>query len=439
MKILMSAFTCAPGYGSEAAIGWNMALETARLGHEVVVLTDNAFQADIERELAAGTLPANLRFDIFTPGWLEKIRNKGLTWGFHSLTWFLVSVLWQFCALFRARARYKQADFDLIHHVSFSGIRHPTLLTRLGLPTVIGPLGGGEKVPMRLRKTFPWKDWCFELLRDAHNWTLRADPITRFAFRDAKLIFLRTGASLVAVPPRYRNKVHIDVGLGIEGTTPESETAPRQPGESFRLFYAGRLLMWKGVHLAIRALASARAQNVDATLTIVGGGPARRHLEKLVRRLGISDHVTWRGGVSHQELLGMYGANHALLFPSLRDPGGTVILEAWAHGLPVICLGLGGPGKMVDPTCGRVVPVANRSEDECVALIASEIVALAGNEPRRLALSRGAIERSRDFSWSKIVAALYTEIDNPLRDKTRHVKRMPRAAEIMMSDHASGA
>ena len=72
---------------------------------------------------------------------------------------------------------------------------------------------------------------------------------------------------------------------------------------------------------------------------------------------------------------------------------------------------------MVDPTCGRVVPVANCSEDECVALLASEIVALAADERRRMALCRGAIKRSRDSSWSKIVAALYTEIDSCLQRK----------------------
>ena len=213
MKILMSAFACGPVQGSEAAVGWNMALETARLGHEVVVLTQNQFQVDIKRALAAGTLPLNLRFDIFTPGWLEwMIRDMGLTSGFPG---HLVSMLWQLCALFYARGRYKQAEFDLIHHVSFASIRFPTLLTRLGLPTILGPLGGGETAPMALRKTFPFRHWCAELLRDAHNWALRADPITRLAFRDAKLIFLRTEESLVAVPRPYRNKVHIGVGLGI--------------------------------------------------------------------------------------------------------------------------------------------------------------------------------------------------------------------------------
>ena len=128
------------------------------------MLTQTEFQADIERELAAGTLPANLRFDIYTPGWLERIRDTGLRWGFPSLTWHLVSVLWQFCALFHARGRYKQADFDLIHHVSFAGIRHPTLLTRLGCPRSSDRLEAGKQLRCSsarpfLGRTGAWS-WC---------------------------------------------------------------------------------------------------------------------------------------------------------------------------------------------------------------------------------------------------------------------------------------
>ena len=67
----MSAFSCGPGRGSDPGIGWNMALETARLGHQVLVLTQTEFKADINRELTAGTLPENLRFDIFMPVWLK--------------------------------------------------------------------------------------------------------------------------------------------------------------------------------------------------------------------------------------------------------------------------------------------------------------------------------------------------------------------------------
>lgn len=414
MKILMSAFSCGPGRGSEPGVGWNMALETSRLGHEVLVLTQTEFKAEIERELATGTLPANLRFDIFMPVWLERVRDAGLKRGFHSLTWHMVSILWQFCALFRARRRYKDAGFDLIHHVTLSGIRHPTLLGGLGLPTVIGPLGGGERTPMALRKSLSWKDWCTDLLRDAHNWALRVDPMTRSAFRNAKLIVLRTEQSLIAVPPCYRNKVHVSVGQGIAEVV-DSKMAPRPPGEPFQLLYAGRLLYWKGIHLALRALAHTRAQGVDAKLTIVGGGSARRGLEELARELGVAAHVTWRGEVSRQELLRIYEGHHALLFPSLHDAGGTVIVEAWAYGLPVICLALGGPGKMVDATCGRSVPVENRTEEQCVVGLSAEIVALAMNEDGRLALGRGAIARYREHSWPKIVAALYVVITDHLQ------------------------
>jgi glycosyltransferase involved in cell wall biosynthesis len=265
---------------------------------------------------------------------------------------------------------------------------------------------------MCLRKSFPWKEWCVELLHDVYNLGLRAEPITRRAFRDAKLIVLRTKASLVAVPPRYRDKVHIDVGLGIAERV-ESKGVSRIPGEPLRLLYAGRILYWKGVHLAIRALANARTQGADATLTIVGGGAARCDLEKLACRLEIAAHIIWCGEVPRPELLKMYSSHHAFLFPSLRDAGGMVILEAWAHGLPVVCLALGGPGILVDENCGRVVPVAN-DEKGCVAALAAEILALAKSEDLRRALGYGAILRYREHLWSKVVAALYTEIDHQL-------------------------
>ncbi len=215
MKILMSAFSCGPGRGSEPGVGWNVALEAARLGHDVTVMTQSEFRAEIEREVAAGRVPPNLRFDIFTPRWLERLRDAGVRRGLSSLVWQPVSLVWQFCALAHAKRRYRDAGFDLVHHVTFAQIRHPTLLTRLGLPTVLGPLGGGDRVPPALRRSFPWKDRCKERLRDLYNTALRLDPLTRAAFRDAALILLRTRAGLSAVPPRHRGKVLVRPGLGI--------------------------------------------------------------------------------------------------------------------------------------------------------------------------------------------------------------------------------
>lgn len=422
MKILMSAFSCGPGRGSEPGVGWNMAIAAAQQGHDVTVLTQSEFRTEIEREISAGRVPPNLRFDIFMPAWLERIRDAGVRRGFSSLIWQPVSLVWQFYALAHVRRRYRIADFDLLHHVTFAQIRHPTLLTRLGLPTVLGPLGGGDRIPMRLRKSFPWMPWMQELARDLYNCALRLDPITRTAFRDADLILLRTSAAQIAVPPAYRGKVQIKPGVAISEPV-QTRPAARAADEPLRLIYAGHLWHLKGVHLALRALAHARQQGTDATLTIVGDGPACSDLRTLARNLKILPHVTWQGQVPRDVLLATYGSYHAFLFCSLRDAAGSVIVEAWAHGLPVICLALGGPAEMVDSQCGRVVAARWRTEEQCIEEVAYAICQLAADDALRLTLAENALARARGHSWAKTTEGLYADIQTQLRiGKPQQVK-----------------
>ena len=56
-----------------------------------------------------------------------------------------------------------------------------------------------------------------------------------------------------------------------------------------------------------------------------------------------------------------------MLFPSLHDSGGMVVLESLAYGLPVVCLNIGGPGIIVTNGCGRLVDVVGKSKAEVVA------------------------------------------------------------------------
>ncbi len=80
--------------------------------------------------------------------------------------------------------------------------------------------------------------------------------------------------------------------------------------------------------------------------------------------------MTWSGWVPHDRIADLHRAHDALLFPSLHDSSGNAVLEALAEGSPVVCFDLGGPGAVVDPTCGRVVATAGRSEAACVAGLA---------------------------------------------------------------------
>ena len=121
---------------------------------------------------------------------------------------------------------------------------------------------------------------------------------------------------------------------------------PRSPrgsaGPPVALF-AGRLLPWKGIPLALRAM----AELPEWRLVIIGSGPDERRLRRFARRLGLEGRVEFRGWRSRQEVLrAMREEADVFLFPSLHDEAPFVVAEALASGLPVVCLDHGGPAAI---------------------------------------------------------------------------------------------
>ena len=99
-----------------------------------------------------------------------------------------------------------------------------------------------------------------------------------------------------------------------------------------------------------------------------------------------------------ERLPGLYAAADALVFPALRDSGGSALLEAMSKGIPVICLDWGGPGEMVDDQSGVKIPVT--TPDETVAAFAEGLARLQRDPHWRTQLGERAIERARShFTW----------------------------------------
>jgi hypothetical protein len=193
----MSVLACSPHRGSEEGVGCHWALETARLGHRIIALTQTELRSEIEAELASGRLPPSLRFEFFMPPWLDRLQRQGAALGFEQLTWHLIHLLWQVLAYRHVRKHLAEWRVDLVHHVTFGGIRHPTLMGRLPIAMVLGPLGGGERAPFALRRGFGWRDWLIDAVRDLHTWLIRFDPITRWeAIADALEELARTDGLL---------------------------------------------------------------------------------------------------------------------------------------------------------------------------------------------------------------------------------------------------
>lgn len=382
-------------------MGWHWAVEIARLGHEVHVLT-----RDNNREPALRGLAQLEKLDLTVHGYdlprWARWWKKG-TRGVH-----IYYLLWQWGAYRRACRLHAQLHFDLVHHITFAVYRHPSFMGRLGIPFVFGPLGGGEDTPPGLLRSLPLRGRIAERLRAAANQLASLDPLLRSSFRTAALILYKTAETLGQIPPKFHGKC---VCVQDVASDADALAAHPSPGAEAQFLFVGRQLYWKGVHLALRALAAVRRDLPDARLTIVGAGRDRAWLETLAHELGVADAAHWRGQLPHEQVQTLYAGHCAFVFPSLHDSGGTVIMEALSQGLPVVCLDLGGPGAILPDRCGIKIHARNRNEDQVVQALADAMKKIATDAALRNELAANALTAARELTWSALAAGAYREIE----------------------------
>lgn len=116
------------------------------------------------------------------------------------------------------------------------------------------------------------------------------------------------------------------------------EIHPIQPIKqtSNQFIYIGRLVFYKNLEVAIKAIHIVKKTHPKIILVIVGGGPHRKNLEELVNQLDLQDNVKFLGFVSNERKIKLLSESQALVFPSLCEGFGLVILEAFEQKKPVL-------------------------------------------------------------------------------------------------------
>lgn len=360
MKVLMSAYACEPGRGSEPGVGWNMAWELAKY-HQVWVLTSFTHREAIELERARHPV-SNLQFIYLDPfSWTYDWTDEGkkVHWSIH-----LHYYLWQIWAYFVARSHHAQVQFDLAHHVTYVKYSGPSFLALLPIPFLWGPVGGGESAPPRFSAEFSLRGQMYEKLRNLARWIGERDPFVRLTVARSRLTWATTEETAQRLRNMGAHNVELLSQLGLQQTEILHLSEFARPLHTPPRFISiGRLLHWKGFHLGLKAFAAAALQ--DAEYWIVGDGPERQRLQQLAESLGIAHQVKFWSQLSREETLQKLGECIALVHPSLHESGGLVCLEAMAAGCPVLCLDLGGPALQVTPEVGFKVSSLSPSQSIC--------------------------------------------------------------------------
>ena len=348
-NILMSAYACEPGRGSEPGVGWNQVTQMARF-HEIWLVTRRNNRDRIANAVRTSPL-ANVHWIYFDlPRW-ARFWKKGKR-GVH-----LYYFLWQVGAYLVGKRLHRRVRFDLVHHVSFGNYWMPSLLALLPVPFVWGPVGGGETYPGSFTRLFSLRGRLHESLRNVARRVGECNPLVRLTARKASIALAataETGARLRRLGCR-RIELFSQIGMTLEQIRAVKPAAPRMDGV-FRLLSIGELLQLKGFDFGLRAFCRFQQEHPGSEYCLIGEGPERGNLERLSRVLGISGKVRFEGALKRDQVLKRLPSFDVLLHPSFHESGSTVCLEAMNAAVPVICLDLGGPGLHVTAETGIKVP-----------------------------------------------------------------------------------
>jgi len=384
-----------------------------RLGNEVWAFASPAHRTAIETACTEDPMLAGIKWFFPEVAFWKLAEGQDAKWErTHNL-------LWQISALRLARKLVRLAGFDAVHHLTWGGVRAPTFLGAIGVPLIIGPLGGGEVPPPRLRKDLCLKARSTEWIRNLSNATIRFNPILRAGLDSSCLIIAKTPASRAFLPRSMQRKsvIFSEITLVEEQIGKARQNLSAAP----RLLFVGRLLYWKGGHIALAAFAHLKQSIPSARLTIVGKGPEAKRLRQaaLIGNLVQSvDFVDW---LPRDQVTQYYESHDLLVFPSLHDSSGNAVLEALSRGLPVICLDIGGPCEIVTADCGRIVGTAARSTQQVAQAMANEMQKLFADKLHLAELSFGAISRATQFMAADRIGRFYALAADLIQERADRV------------------
>ena len=409
--VLLIAEAANPDWVSVPLIGWSLsvALRTVADVHLVTQIRNR--DAIIRQGWAEGSDFTAIDTEPLTrPIWraTQALRmGEGVAWTLNTAVNSLVypyfeRLVWQKFGSDLERGRY-----DLVHRIT---PLTPTAVSPIaakcaaaGVPFMLGPINGGV----------PWPPGFEAERRREREWLspvrglYKLGPGRNAMFHATRAILAGSFHTASEVPEPHRART---LYLPENAIDPArfNKRATQNIAGPLRGCFIGRMVPYKGPDMLIEAAAPLLVSG-RVVLDMVGDGPMRADLEALAKKLGVSEAVTFHGQVPHENVQDIAVRANLLTFPSIREFGGGVVLEAMTLGVVPLVIDYAGPGELVTEETGIKVPIGPR--DRLIGDLRAALEELVADPTGLPEMAKRAHNRAVDhFTWpakARQVAEVY--------------------------------
>lgn len=397
LKILINAYACSPGMGSEPGMAWNWVSNLAKFC-ELYIITEGEFRDKIEEVVPTLEWGKNMHF-YYNPV-SDEIRK--MCWNQGDWRFYKYYREWQWKTYLMAKDICSKEKIDVLHQLNMIGFREPGYLWKLsqenGVPFVWGPIGGLKQFPTAYLQGAGVKMKLFNRLKNILNiWQLKHDKRVNEAFRTAKLLVSSIPDSYHAIK-KYKGKESIiipETGCFLSEDIPTD----RFDEEYFHVMWVGKFDFRKQLTLALWTIAA--VANPHVILDVYGSGSEAQvtKAKKIASELGIEDMVVWHGNQSNAVVMEAMRKSQLFFFTSISEDTSTVVLEAISNRLPVVCFEACGMAAVINDKVGRKIPLTTPMQS--VHDFARVLKELERNRNLLKQMSENCKQRQLDLSWEE--------------------------------------
>jgi len=399
MKVLILAETCNPAWASLPGFSYSLADSIAKQV-DVVLVTHIRNKKDISK-IDVQQFKEIIYIDneyIASPLYKFSLLLKKIGIGGFMTSMALkypANIAFEYEVYKSLKNRLQNKEFDFIHRISPVSPTVPSPIAKWSqIPFIYGPINGALPWPKQYKEEIKKEREILIHIRNFYKFL----PYYKSSFTHATKILAAFKHVEKDVPLSEHHKIIRFNELGVNTELYKPNPKKDKARASCQFLFVGRLVPYKCAHVVISAFIKSVELRNKHQLNIVGDGPERESLQKLIDDNKLNKCIKIVGWKNQTEVAQYMADSDVFVFPTIREVGGNVILEAMSAGLPSIVPNYGGPSELIDDSTGIQIPLADKNEFLQSYINGMEL--LATNLELREQLSNNAREMAlKEHSW----------------------------------------